>query len=86
MFTIRTELALRDRTPYELALTLRVEGFHWEAMPATLKDRIALLHEVHLDPPQEIRYSLGNVLIPEYLLCSLEAPMLASDFGVLEFP
>ena len=82
VFVVRSELPLPDRTPFELALTLRERGFQWLPMPHQVQDRIALTFEVGLEPPRLEWYTLGKTLIPQYLLCLLSASSLRDAHGI----
>ena len=46
VFAVREHLALEDQTPFELALTLRQQGYSWAATPSKKADRAALVHVI----------------------------------------
>ena len=87
VFAIRQHLALEDRTPFELALTLRERGFTWRPMPSQKQVRVSLVHTIgDADPDKRVWYSMSANLVPAYLLCILKGDVLQQQFGIAEFP
>ena len=77
MFEVRAELALEDRTPFELALTLQAEGFQWQLLPPKKDDRKQLYHVIGDQQQPRMWYTLSSCLVPQYMLCLLKASELA---------
>ena len=87
VFKVREHLQLADRTPFELAITLRDRGFEWSPFPTVKAQRLKLMHHIDSDEPADRKwYTVGAALVPSYLLCLLQGPRLFELHGLTEFP
>ena len=86
VFEVRAEVALQDRTPFELALTLRANGFQWQLMPVKKADRKQLHYVIDDQQQPRMWYTLSSCLVPQYMLCLLKASEVNHLHGIERFP
>ena len=68
VFAVRPDIALEDRTPYELIRMLREAGWTWSILPRTVQARKPLQYQ---RGSAQVWYSVSTAVVPDYLRCLL---------------
>ena len=83
---VRADLALSERTAFELARCLEDEGFQWRIMPRSTDERLKLSYTHGREGEQKVWFTQGGTIIPSYCKCLLQAEHLASHHKIESIP